>query len=111
MDPAVIRARVHCGPNEWARNQVRILVQDEGRYILQDGRWLTLPEGQAIPEDVGILLPARALDAIRAAILEHMGEASDAPTEVRVLREALEVERTRVDRAWDATLVATGGLR
>jgi hypothetical protein len=94
-------ARVAVEFRDFARNRIRLLVvdRDTGGALREDGSWTYTPDGVALEPDAGIVLPAEALDAIARAIDEHRGLATHGPTEVRVLREALDVERRRVDEA------------
>lgn len=59
----------------------------------------TIDEGSRFPEGSGILLPSNAILAIRDAIEEWSGAPkSNAEAENKILREALLVERLRVDK-------------
>lgn len=97
------RALVQRDGNGWATRTVRLLVLDarpNGAEVLQsDGTWVSISEGSALPDDVGIVLPDEAVEAIAQAISEYQGYAGHAETETRVLREWLAVERARVDRS------------
>lgn len=90
-------ARVMVGSNMFARDVVLLAVRDNDRqaYLMPDGNWSVLEEGVAV--DVGITLPAGAIEAIAVAIAEYQGHTSHADTEARVLREWLAIERVRVD--------------
>jgi|GEM_PF-4927470 hypothetical protein len=84
----------------FTRNTVRLLVQDATGATLQaDGTWLegVLQPGVTPTTETGIVLPLEVVEAIAAAIADFQGHTSHADTEARVLREALEVERARVD--------------
>jgi hypothetical protein len=90
----------------FSRDTVRLKVavgRGYGRvsFLNSDGTWTEHDEGTA-PADMGIELPAGAIEAIAAAIEEYQGHASHADTEARVLREWLVVERGRVDRTLEA---------
>jgi hypothetical protein len=95
-------ARIIEGPDLFARNVVRLAIRDEARnaFLMPDGTWQTVPEGEYIA-DMGVVLPAGAVEAIAVAVAEYQGHTSHADTEARVLREALTVERARVDRMLD----------
>ena len=54
-------------------------------------------EGEPVDPDAGWRLPREAILAIRDGINRWLGSAADGPTEVRVLREWLAVEKERVD--------------
>jgi len=81
----------------FAANEVTLLLRDDDRhaYLMADGTWKVIEEGQVI--DGGITLPAEAVEAIAVAIQNWQGHASHADTEARVLREWLAYERGRVD--------------
>ena len=73
-------------------------------YLSSDGQSLiTVPPGDGGTEigRIGMKLPIEAIEPIAQAIEKYQGHASHADTEARVLREWLEVERGRVDRAFD----------
>jgi len=72
---------------------------DRRRWLRRDGSWQDeVGEGTAVAQDdLGILLPAEAVEAIALAIDEWQGHTSHADTEARVLREWLTIERNRVD--------------
>jgi hypothetical protein len=75
-------------------------VGQNGEYLRADGLWQSVPEGQTHTEsEIGMRLPAEAIEAIAVAIEEFQGHASHADTEARVLREWLAVETARVDEA------------
>ena len=96
------RAFVERDFNGWASNTVRLLVvNNRGPHmdILCGDAIRSVPEGDLIPDDAGIVLPAEAVEAIVQAFAEYQGHASHAETEARVLREWLAVERARVDRS------------
>lgn len=96
----------------FAQDRVRLIIRDrdwgEIRYLASDGTWSTAtatplsfnvddpPAGQPIP--MGIDLPREAVEAIAEACEIFLGHASHGATEAKVLREALDVERARVDR-------------
>jgi hypothetical protein len=84
----------------FARSDVRLAIRDEHRhaFLMPDGTWQTFEEGVRVDE-VGVVIPAEAVEALAVAIQEWQGHASHADTEARVLREWLAVERERVDRA------------
>jgi hypothetical protein len=102
------RARITVTVQDWQFDTLRLLLQVGPAYLMEDGTWF-VPEGDhvALPEKVGLPIHASAVDAIHEAIHEYRGLVSDAPTEVRVLREWLASEQGRVQRAWDATMVET----
>jgi hypothetical protein len=93
-------ARIIVGYDSFARSVVRLAVLDADRnaYLMPDGSWQTVAEGELI-QDMGVLLPAGSIEAIAVAIAEYQGHTSHADTEARVLREWLAVERARVDKA------------
>jgi hypothetical protein len=84
------------------RNEIRLVVarnRHDGThdYLMDDGTWLTVLDGEAGPRPPGILLPRSSLEVLAEAIAKWQGDASHAATEVRVLREWLDAERARVD--------------
>jgi hypothetical protein len=95
-------ARVLTGPHLFVRDQVTVAIRDDrlGEYLMRDGSWQVLPEGES-SEDIGILIPAGAIEALAVAVAEYQGHTSHADTEARVLREWLAVERARVEKALD----------
>lgn len=79
---------------------VRIRILDEARNVelRADGTWASFDEGgSVITDDVGLVIPAGAVEALAVAIEEFQGHTSHADTEARVLREWLAVEQRRVD--------------
>jgi len=66
--------------------------------LMRDGTWAEHNEMHVLPEDAGVELPREAIAAIHEAIKRYGGTLTDEGTEVKVLREWLEVERGRVDR-------------
>lgn len=98
-------ARVMDGLDLWDRNLVRLVVRrrngDSTAYLMENGTWVQFQEGVVVTGDVGILLPAAALEAIVAGVEEWQGHTSHADTEARVLREWLTAERARVDKVLD----------
>ena len=86
----------------WQRNTVTLMVRQRmgtmWAYLLPDGTWRETEDGTSLAE-IGITLPADAIEAIARAIQDFQGHASHADTEARVLREWLTVERARVDAA------------
>lgn len=96
-------ARVMDGPHLWALNQVTLAVRDGESFLMSDGTWRVIPEGQT-SEEVGIRVPRAAIEAIAVAVQEWQGHTSHADTEARVLREWLASERERVNSALLAVL-------
>lgn len=82
---------------------VRIRILDEARSteLHRDGTWQPFEEMGVITDDVGIVIPAGAVEALAVAIEEFQGHTSHADTEARVLREWLAVEQRRVDAMLD----------
>jgi hypothetical protein len=68
-------------------------------YLKSDGSFVKVAEGFTPPADIGIKLPAAAIEAITKGIEAYQGHTSHADTEARVLREWLAVEKGRVDEA------------
>jgi hypothetical protein len=62
-------------------------------YLNRNGVWSTVDEGLPLGDDAGIMLPR---EAVKALIAELAPDATAG--EIGVLREALAVERDRVDR-------------
>lgn len=91
-------ARILDGPHLFVRDQVTLAVvdRDTGDYLAADGTWKRGTEG-ARAEDMGIVIPSAAVEALATAIQEFQGHTSHADTEARVLREWLAVEQRRVD--------------
>lgn len=86
---------------EWTLGRVRLLVaQERGGDIdllMQDGTWMTVPAG-TVQDEAGLVIPTGAVPAVLDALRTFVGERGPTEGEVRVLREALGVERARVDR-------------
>ena len=61
------------------------------------GVFHTLEEGAVPPDDVGIVIPREAIEAVAAAVEEWQGRSNHGATESRLLREWLAVEQRRVD--------------
>lgn len=85
------------------RQTVRlVVVQREGpaaALLMGDGTWYRSPEATALPpEKPGLVLPRAAVETVRHAIETWQGAAGSPATEARILREWLELERSRVDR-------------
>lgn len=101
-----IQAAVIRDAGSFVRDEVRLLLLEDlvtrHRFLCSDGIWREAEPGErpAMPEDVhvGIALPAAAVAEITAAIEEFQGTGTHAATAERILREALDVERARVDR-------------
>jgi hypothetical protein len=89
----------------FVRDEVRLLLLEDlvtrHRFLCSDGIWREAEAGArpSMPEDVeiGIGIPSAAVEEIAAAIYEFHGTATHGATEAKVLREALDVERARVD--------------
>lgn len=89
-----IEAHIELTP--WANQDTLHLIRRDGNVIhtvLSDGDWAAVPEGVDLPPNAGIPLPRGAWEAIKVLAAPH----ADAG-EVRALKEALEIERQRVDR-------------
>jgi hypothetical protein len=87
----------------FANDRVRLIVRDrtwgEVRFLATDGSWQPATPGEVVaPVRLGIDLPREAVEAIAEACEQFLGHSSHGATEARVLREALQVERDRVDR-------------
>ena len=99
------RALIQRDASDWAMQTVRLhIVERRGRdraCLRADGAWQTATEGEALPTEAGLLLPAASIAAIAEAIAAFQGDAGHAATEVRVLREWLAAERARVDAVLD----------
>lgn len=98
------KARLLDDPASWAADMIRLAIrEDRGNaavYLMPDGTWKVVEGyGVRLPEEIGILLPRAAIEAIAVAIAEWQGHTSHADTEARVLREWLAVEQRRVDDA------------
>lgn len=103
-----VRAQVIQEMTDFQRDRVRLAMREENlrgyRYLLADGTWSEWidPEerlaGEPLPE-MGISIPRESLEAIATAIDEFQGAATHGPTAEKILREALDVERRRVDEA------------
>lgn len=101
---ANMRAHLFADHQDFARRTVRLILvrqRGDGRDDVWMGgdEWRTIEEGTVTPEPPGVLLPVDAVDALREAIDHYEGKAGHAATEARVLREWLDVERARVDKA------------
>jgi hypothetical protein len=87
----------------WVNRTVRLMLRRRDgtrvEYLRSDGLWQSVEEGSAPGVEVGIELPRASIEAIAVAVQEWQGHTSHADTEARVLREALDIERARVDRA------------
>ena len=94
-------ARIFEGPHLFDRNVVTLAVRDRNAYLMRDGTWRVVPEGERLPDDHGVELPRAAIEAIAVAVQEWQGHTSHADTEARILREWLTVERDRTDRILD----------
>lgn len=89
----------------FARDEVRLLLLEDlvtrHLFLCSDGIWREAEAGErpSMPEDVemGIALPASAVEELAGAIEDFRGQATHGATEAKVLREALQVERDRVD--------------
>ena len=96
------RAHIVDTHEDWVRGTVRLLVVGQrggGRsdVLMGDGTWQTVEDGTVTPEPPGVVLPRQAVSAVLDAIESWQGNTNHAATEVAVLREALEIERRRVD--------------
>lgn len=95
----------------FAVQSVRVLVWEDvpgaRRYAMDNGTWQTIQEGSPLVTGPvptpGIVLPVQVIEPLALAIQEFQGHASHADTEARVLREWLQVEQARVDRALGGT--------
>lgn len=90
-------ARVFDDVRFFATDTVRLGIRSpENAYLMADGTWVQVADGSTV-ENMGIVLPRGAIEAIATAIAEFQGHTSHADTEARVLREWLAIERDRVD--------------
>lgn len=95
-ESAVNRWRVHL-EQSWTHDGSTLHVMElrtdrTVSYLCSDGTWKTVEEATVAPSDAGIFLPRDAAQALVAAL------APDATAgEMGAIREALEVERRRVD--------------
>lgn len=64
---------------------------------MNDNTWQDVDEMSVVPEGAGLELPYNVFDAIFEAFLDYRGIKTHDPTEVKVLREWLELEKKRVD--------------
>ena len=87
--------------DDFPMRSVRIRILDEARNteLHRDGSWQPYEEQGLVNMDLGIVIPAGAVEALAVAIAEYQGHASHANTEAAVLREWLAVEQRRVDDA------------
>ena len=78
-----------------------------GTYVdvaMGDGTWHSVEEGSVMPEGAGIEIPGDVFEAVFQAFLEYKGFKTHDPTEVKVLREWLELEKGRVDTLMTRTM-------
>jgi len=84
----------------FAYDQATIVVRErrgyDWAYLMRDGTWQTVKEGEMTAE-AGFDVPVEAIEAIIEAAEEFLGRRSHASTESAVLREWLAAERSRVD--------------
>lgn len=88
-------------------NAVRFIVargpSDFGyEALMSDGRWQRFEDGEMVPIDAGIRVPREVMPLIVDEIKRWQGARDDDPAVVPVLREALEIERGRVDKILSA---------
>lgn len=76
--------------------------------LMSDGTWETVPEMEMFPETpertVGLTFPADTINAFVDAVKEFKGDSLDTATEVKVLKEWLTIERTRVENLIQQTI-------
>lgn len=75
--------------------------------LMGDGTWGDVEDGVTPSEEVGILLPLDAIDAVLDAFKRFKGDALDSNTEAKVLREW---RQTESDRVTDLTSTLKGLL-
>ena len=98
---------------DWPRGVVRLSLRERRpgsrpSFLMRDGTWQEVDvELATVPGDIGLDLPAEAIEAIAHAIRAWQGRASDADTEARVLREWLTIEQRRVDAMLRQTVVTS----
>lgn len=90
-------------------NLVLLVMNDRHQVLMRDGTWYQAEDGASLPEDAGVVLPASVIEPLVKAIEEFTGHATHAETEARVLREALDHERMRVDSVLRVTLGLDSG--
>ena len=75
----------------------RIPVHGYRDVLKPDGTWQAVPENESPHDDLGIVVPGEALEAIAQALAEHLGSALPSQAHVDVLREWLAAEKERTD--------------
>ncbi len=85
---------------EFALGKVRLLLARRllvgENVLMEDGTWRQCEDGEQM-EGMGILLDSQAVPALLDALRAFVGERGPSEGEVRVLREWLAHERSRVD--------------
>jgi hypothetical protein len=85
----------------WDQNLVRLVIRRSNQYstafLMENGTWMEFSEGTRPAENVGVLLPRAAIEAVVTGIEEWQGHTNHSDTEARVLREWLKSEKDRVD--------------
>lgn len=94
-------AYVSSDGSTFARGTVRLQVR-QGRgpnayYLMADSSWKAVEDAGVVPDDMGLVLPLDAVEAVLEACEEYLGRRTHASTAEALLREALKVERDRVD--------------
>lgn len=74
--------------------------------LLPNGVLQTIDEATMPPEDAGLIIPDEALEAIAEAFHPHAAGQARLEGEVKALREALGLERERVDAVVNKALEA-----
>ena len=91
--------------------QFRLAYQDgySGKILgLEAGKWAEVVEGGHMLPSLEI--PADAMDAVYEALEDYLGKSRLRPdTEVAVLREALELERARIDALLSRATIGPAG--
>ena len=103
------RARILESPSNWYLNTIRLMLVNEtinngAEIVMADGTVKYFPDLSVLSDDMGIVIPKSAVNAILEAFAEWQGRSSDSKTEVAVLREWLAVEKDRVDHLIDRAL-------
>lgn len=75
----------------------RRLPNDRVEVMMADSTWTTIDPMETIPPDSGVPFPGYLFDEIFDAFLKYKNFKTHEPTEVKVLREWLTLEKTRVD--------------
>jgi hypothetical protein len=88
--------------DEVMQDRVRLVVMRErtdttADVLTPEGDWDSVDLSQARAENFGIPIPNSALEAVAEALTKHVGDAIPSQAEVKVLREFLDIESSRVN--------------